>query len=560
MSDLFMTRQAQDEYSYSVSNGRERRSWSPERENGNRKLLHDPPSPSALYSQSTPLSPPQSPIRPTIERKPYSGVNADDMQPAPREPDRLDDRERRIQAEWDKLAILQDGVTRMRVYVQQQRTTLRMARDRVANSDRRLMDLLRVSMDSFSEDRPDRAWISRKHLDELYGECLDARDALGPLEEEYNTLELRLGAQEYAVDEKTRKMQTKYDFQAGSDDTYDTVGEGSNHSEIQFESASSDVPVDDQVVWDLPGVSQVNSHDTDLPKGINFHMSYGTDVSVGELPGQQTRHGASGGLAAPTVAKESIRSTERNLPNTAQQTSTTPRYEFERHDINYAAPDLQDGMTWKGWRPLHQMRDTREEQDRQQSRRVRQHFDRARRESLDVAHSKEHDEGTLELHDQIGFEAIDDVADFMLEYGLGDLRSGGALDGSGHSLLLKGLHSQDKKMLGEYILDFDDAHQRVNRWLLHKLRVSNWEILQLHTQVEARSPLPRSDWTISALALWDEDDAAMAPQAIEAMGRSASVTPSPSLQDEQLHASEPYPAPQVRDGSLLGSQPHSTDF
>ena len=55
-------------------------------------------------------------------------------------------------------------------------------------------------------------------------------------------------------------------------------------------------------------------------------------------------------------------------------------------------------------------------------------------------------------------------------------------------LLLLGEDDETRSMLSDYLVNFTSTHDRVNRWMIHQLRVSPQEIYALQRQVARYSP------------------------------------------------------------------------
>jgi hypothetical protein len=123
--------------------------------------------------------------------------------------------------------------------------------------------------------------------------------------------------------------------------------------------------------------------------------------------------------------------------------------------------------------------------------------------------------------------------------------------GDGDSLLLLGTDSDTQSTLSDYLMSFESTGNRVNRWLLHKLRVSPLEVFELRRQVQ-ESPRTVPDWANLALQLWEGDS----PDGRLRM--DTSPTPYPSTRDlpkrhkwrarkkfrsPRLDLSDPPPAP-----------------
>ena len=129
------------------------------------------------------------------------------------------------------------------------------------------------------------------------------------------------------------------------------------------------------------------------------------------------------------------------------------------------------------------------------------------------------------------------------------------LDQDLSSLVICKPEVNSQSTLSDYLLDFQSPHNRVNRWLLHRLRTSYTEAMNLK-QAVSETGVVDNHWPDQALELWEKDDAAisvMEPLPTEPTVGFDPVVPFLSMQPHVQ--SEPYsriapsptpPDPQIR--------------
>ena len=83
-----------------------------------------------------------------------------------------------------------------------------------------------------------------------------------------------------------------------------------------------------------------------------------------------------------------------------------------------------------------------------------------------------------------------------------DLDDGQSLD-DGNDLLLLDSDVDTLDVLSDYLLQFESTRDRVDRWLLHKLRISRSEMFALRRSMHEYWPSPIPDWANLALSLWN---------------------------------------------------------
>lgn len=328
---------------------------------------------------------------------------------------------------------IQEGITRLRLQVQEHRIALRRYRENVSDRDRVFWDELRKSWaEGLAFDDP--------KLVELYESSQAARDKVGPTEDDYEKMELKLGSEEYSLTRKFEDLQQSYQhffkLQIGSTTK-------ASESEISY-------------------INSVGADEEREPRNISkLHgANLGDGVKVGGLP---TR-----GVISPVPAQQD------NAPiNSSLSAPKSPVLDRRNSTIITAE-------------------------------------DRAKMYAEDDNFLLEFTFGESKSPKIWAEPQV--IADNLR--GIGDLPpipEGREVDDSptnvfedGNSLLLRGDDIDTRSTLSDYLMEFDSTTTRVNRWLLHKLRVSPWEVFELRREVTASSGIVPS-WAQLALQLWEQD-------------------------------------------------------
>ncbi|KAF2179452.1 hypothetical protein K469DRAFT_716439 [Zopfia rhizophila CBS 207.26] len=335
---------------------------------------------------------------------------------------------------------MQGNVISSRVEVQEMRERLRISRKKVSQCDMNFMDQLRTCMaqGTLSQDTK---------LKELFEAAQAARDMAGPMEDDYEILEVRLGAAEFALKEKFSMLETRYiNFFKLHANSYST---GIGPSTISFESSSE---------------SSGESSDDQIPE--DYSLLHGTTigdaVKIGQLP-----LALDGAPPADRVKKSRSTGLQGSLSthSLSQQrlsagTGTNPRSERTHELLGLKSArfdwDPTDKETHERWM-------------------------------------------TEDLRGICNPSFISDCPEQNIDGS--DTES---VFGGGDSLLLLGDDTDTQSTLSDYLLKFDSTRDRVNKWLLHKLRVSPREVFELQRRI-SQSSQNVPDWAHLALRLWEED-------------------------------------------------------
>lgn len=359
---------------------------------------------------------------------------------------------------WDlrHLADLQDNVTTHRLHAQQLRSRTQHGRGLVARADTLLMDYVRHCYVVGKR-------IDAGHLDMLYEECQKVRDSLGPLEQEYEESELRLGRMEYAVSQEARRLHRLHDLhQVEHVDASELMR--SNPSHISFESSTSDQV--DTVIDAAAGRST---------------LRFGNDIAVGEFPIMKPD---------PNKAEEVHGSQDANSVSGQQDRDSRDTVVSDTESLRLHA--LEDQLL---------VLDEPVEQpyygavfDSGMTSMISSHHESPifgvfskDPKDLDTRLDSVHSNINGLLLDAEPEDTSDDIEGYLPRF------------------------ASTQALLREYLLEFTSSHNRVNKWILHNLRLSYLECLLHYTQAPDGQPLAM-DRPTSALNLWDVDEAATSPK------------------------------------------------
>jgi len=380
--------------------------------------------------------------------------------------------------ELEEFVAMQGNVIKARVHVQERRTRLRLYRENVSRRDIDYMDYLR-------ECKANGTIFDDPKLEELFEAAVTARDEVGPEEMDYEALEIKLGAEEFALKEKYDALENRFanffKLRPGS------TTNNSAPETIEFEPPS--------VVSDSGERQRAEQE----PRQYSLFQGafIGDQVKVGQLPltgnnsplEQPTAEAPDpvadeGPPSGPHVSSDAHGTGLQNASNLSNHAvdetlqASTERFMTEPDSVesfwSEAAPDFESGE-------------------------VRMKF------SLQG----------------LALPPIDESAEYFLEDLDVDYSFG---DDEVDSLLLLGTDSDTSSTLSDYLMTFDSTQNRVNRWLLHKLRVSPLEVFDLRRQLlDSEHPTP--DWANLALSFWETDILD------SALRRTTSPAPYPSTRD-----------------------------
>lgn len=329
---------------------------------------------------------------------------------------------------------IQEEITRLRLQVQEHRIALQRCRKNVSDCDRVFWDELRKS------------WAEGPAFDDpklvkLYESCQAARDKVGPAEDDYEKMELKLGSEEYSLTGKFEDLQRSYQ----------------HFFKLQIGSTTRAAESEISYINSIGADEERESRNISKLHGANL----GDGVKVGGLP---TR-----GVISLVPAQQ-----EDNAPiGSSLSASKSPV--LDRHNSTIITAE-----------------------------------DRVKMYAEDDNFLLEFTSG--ESRSPKIWAEPQVIADNLRGIGeLSPIPEGREADDSptnvfedGRSLLLLGDDIDTRSTLSDYLMEFDSTATRVNRWLLHKLRVSPWEVFQLRRKVATPSGIVPS-WAQLVLKHWEED-------------------------------------------------------
>lgn len=352
--------------------------------------------------------------------------------------------------ELEEFVAMQRDVISLRLEVQEKRQGLKIARAKVSECDVQLIDCLRQRHNEGKISADDPTYI------ELFTAAQEARDVAGPLEAEYEPLEIRLGSDENKLEQKYGMIETRFEsfFRLHAESTVKQDAP----SKIEYETDSTASAPEDEV-WTTP-----DARELDL-----FHGAFiGESIGIGQMPRL---------MRDQDVAKQSARGVwEMKKHNrSADSTDLSARRRSNSAHDDHAQSDLGSLIT--GIPALDGLSQPQEELEL--------------REEL-LAHCLT----GIDLHE------APELSDYPLALPDGlDLEQGPQ---DGRDLLLLENDSDTQSTLSDYLIVFEDVKDRVNRWLLHQLRLSPREVYALKREV-TRLSVQHPNWASLALSVWPND-------------------------------------------------------
>ncbi|KAF1832444.1 hypothetical protein BDW02DRAFT_649109 [Decorospora gaudefroyi] len=338
---------------------------------------------------------------------------------------------------------IQKNVVMTRLIVLQKRQELKRMREEVSRCDMALMDRLRRSVAEGSN-------LDYSEIAPLFEASQAARDKAGPCEVEYEPLEVQLGAEEDRLGHTFGLIEAR--FEAFFNLIAKTTTQQSEQP-IEYEESSAASGGDKE--WTGPEGQEALLYGTLIGGQIGVGQP---PILAGELP---VSHPAEGvwGMKKPTDPSEvGLEPSEKRLNNL-----TTGE-----------GAQVEDEPFLSGFSENENPTNARLLQNSRENRIL---------SSLEGVGSN-----TL-------FESI--------KYPEEEPRSSDLQDAD--DLLLLGDDSESQSVLSDYLTNFENARDRVNRWLLHQLRLSPRAIHALRRNVVECLP-GNADWARSVLQQWSNDD------------------------------------------------------
>ncbi|CAN9440628.1 unnamed protein product [Alternaria alternata] len=339
----------------------------------------------------------------------------------------------------------QKEVIATRLFVQERRKELHRLREHVSECDLLLINSMRERMNG--GDLTDRHIMI-----ELFEASQAARDQIGPVEAEYEPLEIILGSKEHQLVEKYSKIEGSFEHFFRLNITPTSKLE--EPSIIEYEASS---------------VTSSSDHTASLEGLEHLHGALiGENVGIGQLPMRagklkyESMERQETGISRPRTA--SLGSSDFPRPRSAIFLEEGVYSNGLSGTLDFIGIWTNDLTKPAGVDPIFETRNAYE------------------RTSLEGNH--------IEVPDALQ----DSMDDFPVNPGLEE----------GNPLLLLDEGNETRAILSDYLVGFESTPDRVNRWMLHQLRVSPREIYALHGQIThfASNPL---HWATSVLKQWPHD-------------------------------------------------------
>jgi hypothetical protein len=265
--------------------------------------------------------------------------------------------------------------------------------------------------------------ITIEELSPLYSACQEARDNVGMVEDECETMELQLDQLEFELSRKGKRICEIYE-QLDYDVLSEAPESDSESSQVSYETESSvDQSEQDQ--------GHPSSKDIQVVRKTPYQNSN---------PMQSMHDKTNGFGSRPPI---------QFLSSRKSGTQSHIRLEDLNPLLDDSAPDLI-AQPWAS--------------------------------SLGSNLDEEFGAQSKEVQDTLSEGQIESVSKVLL------------LEGDGESA----------EILSGYLNHFESKHSRINRWLLHKLRISPAEIIRLHRAITEQSSAIE-DWETRSLDAWEDD-------------------------------------------------------
>jgi len=339
----------------------------------------------------------------------------------------------------------QGEVVAMRLAVQERRKQLRTLREQVSKCDMLLINRMREQMNGglHSSER-----VVLKHFEASQA----ARDEIGPAESEYEPLEIILGSKEHQLVEMYSKMEESFEHFFRLSIT--TAGKAKEPSEIEYEASSAGSIIEEKAA---PGGTE-HLHGALIGEnvGIGQHPNHAREFNprVHERWVRGESHRRSASLGSTDVPRSSITTFAHESTSFGDITSTLK-------SVGVWITDKTE-LTRTGALLQHEFGN-----------------------EIDSFNSN-----YIEIPD-----ALPDLTnDCPVNPGIDE----------GNPLLLLDESNETRQILSDYLVNFESTPDRVNRWMLHHLRVSPREIYTLHRHITKLTSEPLR-WATSVLKQWPHD-------------------------------------------------------
>jgi hypothetical protein len=357
-------------------------------------------------------------------------------------------------------------VTRERLLVQQRRAELKRLRNDVARCDLDLIDYVRKCVTK-------EIGLNDRDLMRLFDSAQTTRDLVGPCESEYEPMEVKLGAEEHKLQEKYENLESRFEqffkLKAGAS------SHQSEPSDILYEESTSDSSA-------LTSENEFIAEPRDLEL---FHGAWiGEKVAIGQEPMRaETR--------IDGISRQRIRNPRRIRNHTI---SSITDADAERFRSQLGGSVAEEGVSDElsanlvGIAGAEETRSACSQIIGTCSQNLKGADSCALFEILDDAHPFREDipsDPELQEGNCMLFQPTKLETEVLTEVELKD-----SLD--------------VESLLRDYLMNFEDTNDRVNRWILHQLRLSRHEAYSLQRQVHGKSPVLMG-WVTVALSEWSND-------------------------------------------------------
>lgn len=356
----------------------------------------------------------------------------------------------------------QVDVVTLRLSVQEKRAHVKRLREDVSRRDIEFIDHVRTRVAT-------KQSLDDPQVMELFEAAQEARNEAGPAESEYEPLEMALGAEEDKLRHIYAKLETRFEqfFRLKADpSSQQSVPTNILYEESSTESKGSGIEVE---------------HFIEPRDSAPFHGAWiGEQVAVGQVPIRaeeamvETVQQRQREMRRPTVSSEEL--SKRHLSSVAAEEGVKDELPPDLAGISGADqidmaelenPAFRSGVLWHGLAGLFAD------------------------ESLDAI-----DELAV-LEDDLGESFLFEPSDTLLLSILPPEKNDtlqGYLQAFGAT----------QEVLQEYLSYFENTRDRVNRWMLHQLRLSRREMFELQRNMMETAP-DAGQWAALVLDNWSND-------------------------------------------------------
>lgn len=354
-------------------------------------------------------------------------------------------------------------VVTLRVHVQEKRAILKRLREEVSRCD---IEFITCVRDCVAAERS----LDDPGIMAGFEAAQAARDLVGPVEADYEPLEVGLGAEEHKLKDMYAKLEVRLDqfFRLEAD----TSLQQHLPTEIEYED-SSEASAAFAVELEKP----IEPRDIEPSHGAWI----GEQVVVGQIP-----------VRAEELIVETLQRRQSNMERPASSSEDFSKRKISsiaanEGDNDWLAEDLA-GIAGSDEAEGIQVEDRPTIRD-------------AMRQELSGLFSGMWSATAIEstaLEDDLGSRPLFELNDTLLLSIIPPDHDNTLLD----YLCAFGIK---QAVLKEYLCHFENTRDRVNRWMLHRLRLSKRELFDLQREVTVAAPEVK-EWVCMVLDEWSSDD------------------------------------------------------